>query len=475
MGIIDKLNPYSEGIVPNTLKYLFNFTEENSSKFSKYRIHLSLYQVYLDNVHDLLNPEGKPLVIREDKNDVYIEDLIEVHVKTINQAVNIINAGLNFRKLGGQGMNDTSSRSHTLLNIDIYQNMVNNDHIQSVSSRLTLVDLAGSERVRKTKASGSRLKEAQSINSSLSALGNVILGLTKGEYVTFRQSKLTRILQNSLKGDSKIVLLATVGSTFEDTNETLSTLLFANRCKQVLTNPEDKISIRTTYEDPTASHERITELQHHYKKREEELMSHIMSLERKISHTSYSQVNNANTYSEQQSPYTPERSVRQTFDIEEIVQAHPQAETKKLKASIKKQQNYIDFLKHLLLETLDEISEGFTNITGYSEMPKMFENKIISALHDYQTRLDRDEILEEEPEEYVKSSDPESEFITKSNNDIIQRLANLEKVHTIQFKCKTDYRFVKDMVEDFSLRANSNNEEFYPLEQINIMKHYQER
>jgi hypothetical protein len=131
--------------------------------------------------------------------------------------------------MGAHGMKDTSSRSHTLLNIDIYQNIVNDGHIQSVSSSLTFVDLAGYERVRKTKTSGSRLKEAQTINSSLSALGNVILGLSKGDFITFRQSKLTRILQNSLKGDSKIVLLATVASTSEDTSETLSTLQFANR------------------------------------------------------------------------------------------------------------------------------------------------------------------------------------------------------------------------------------------------------
>jgi len=67
MGTIDKLNPYSEGIVPNTLKYLFNYWENNSSQFWKFRIHLSLYQVYMDNVQDLFNPENKSLVIREDK------------------------------------------------------------------------------------------------------------------------------------------------------------------------------------------------------------------------------------------------------------------------------------------------------------------------------------------------------------------------------------------------------------------------
>ena len=229
MGIMDQINEESEGIVPNTLKYIFEQIESNGSKYNKYRIHLSLYQIYMENVEDLLNPENKSLAIREDKNDVFIEDLIEVHVKTLKQAMNIVNTGLAYRKVASQGSNFMSSRSHILLNIDIYQNIVNKDHIQSMSSRLTLVDLAGSERVRKTRASGERLKEAQSINSSLSALGNVILGLTKGEYVSFRQSKLTRILQNQLKGDSKIVIMATISSLADDTNETLSTLQFTNR------------------------------------------------------------------------------------------------------------------------------------------------------------------------------------------------------------------------------------------------------
>lgn len=294
------------------------------------------------------------MVIREDKNDVYIEDLIEVHVKTLNQAMNIINAGLSFRKMGSQGSNDTSSRSHTLLNIDIYQNMVNDDHIQSVSSRLTLVDLAGSERIRKTKASGNRLKEAQSINSSLSALGNVILGLSKGDYITFRQSKLTRILQNSLKGDSKIVLLATVGSREEDTSETLSTLQFANRCKQVLTNPEDKISIETKGDTSAIIQERIAEMQNHYQRREEELMQHIETLERKLSQSSYSPENQFRTYSDQQSALSPAESYKQTFDIEEVVKAYPEVDFKKYKAVIKKQENYIKFLNNLLTDTLEE-------------------------------------------------------------------------------------------------------------------------
>lgn len=92
----------------------------------------------MESIQDLLNPEGKNLEVREEGKEVYIKDLVEVHVTTLKQAIDIVNAGLSFRKVGEHGGNKTSSRSHTLLNIDIYQNLVNNDHIQSVSSRLTL-------------------------------------------------------------------------------------------------------------------------------------------------------------------------------------------------------------------------------------------------------------------------------------------------------------------------------------------------
>jgi hypothetical protein len=105
-----------------------------------------------------------------------------------------------------------------------------------------------------------------SINKSLSALGNVILGLSKGQFINFRESKLTRILQNSLKGDSKIVLMATVSSLYEDCNETLSTLQFANRCKQVITMPHDNTSFEPKNDNADLIREKMHEMQNHYQK-----------------------------------------------------------------------------------------------------------------------------------------------------------------------------------------------------------------
>lgn len=468
MGVIDKVNAYSEGIVPNTIKYLFDYMDDNTSKFWKFRIHLSLYQVYMDNVHDLLNPENKSLTIREDKNDVYIEDLTEVHVKTLNQALNILNAGLSFRKMGAQGYNVTSSRSHTLINIDIYQNIVNEDHIQSVSSRLTLVDLAGTERVRKTKASGTRLKEAQSINSSLSALGNVILGLSKGDYITFRQSKLTRILQNSLKGDSKIVLLATVGSREEDTNETLSTLQFANRWKQVQTNAEDKVSIETKFEHSIIN-DKINEIEIHYQKREEEYLQHIETLERRLTQTSHSP--NIITY-DQQSTYSEEKSLKQEFDIEEVVKAHPEIEEQRLRFIIKKQEKYIEHQGKLLFEVCDQLNYINSITMGTPNETLDFASKILTNLNNFKSKLDKEDF---DTYRFNPNENENSEFLTKVHENLLEKFERLSKVHHSQVQYNANTRMVQSIIEDFVVLANKLKEHDYALSQIEIMKDYQER
>lgn len=438
MGIKNSITAYSDGIIPMTLRYLFDYIEKNNSKSYKCRIHLSLYQIYLDNVEDLLNPDNKSLVIREDKNDIFIEDLIEVHVKSINQAVNIINTGLAYRKVAAQDSNFISSRSHILLNIDIYQNIVNDDHIQSVSSRLTLVDLAGSERIRKTRAKGERLKEAQSINSSLSALGNVILGLTKGEYVSFRQSKLTRILQNQLKGDSKIVIMTNISSLKDDTNETLSTLQFANRCKQILTQPSSKISIEPKQEVADLVYkEMISDLQSHYQKREEELMNHISSLERQISksHHSLSNLNEAEGESveEVKIETKPIGNDMQTFEIEEIVDM-PQSENNNIiyLRKIQKQEDYIQYLNNLLMQVLDETSYLFAQSMTSSETPKFFRDNILRSLFQYQNLLKYGKVsfiftpdnpIDESPEKTPLRT-PRSEskdFVNETHTNLIKK------------------------------------------------------
>jgi hypothetical protein len=130
-------------------------------------------------------------------------------------------------------MNDTSSRSHTVLHVDIEQHRRQPDgSTQVIQGRLVLADLAGSERVRRTTSSGIRLEEAKHINCSLSALGNVINGLAtqQEKHIPYRTSKLTRVLTNNLSLSSKIAVLCTVGPSALNYSETITTLQFARRC-----------------------------------------------------------------------------------------------------------------------------------------------------------------------------------------------------------------------------------------------------
>jgi hypothetical protein len=146
---------------------------------------------------------------------------------------------------------------------------------KTIHSKLTLIDLAGSERVRKTSSTGVRLDEAKSINTSLSALGNVISAITNGniKHIPFRESKLTRLLQTSLSGDSKVVLIATVGPAFVNGGESLSTLQFASRCKEIVLIPQ----YNESFEEPQDSPISVTLVE--AMKREEALKARIEELE----------------------------------------------------------------------------------------------------------------------------------------------------------------------------------------------------
>lgn len=153
----------------------------------------------------------------------------------------LINLGLENRAIAPTMMNSTSSRSHTVLTINIEQRVQGDSHnyTKTLRSKLLMVDLAGSERVRRTVSKGTRLSEAKSINTSLSALGNVIAALAESNsaHIPYRDSKLTRLLQDSLGGTAATALIATIGPAAINYGETLSTLLFAQRCMAVKVTP----------------------------------------------------------------------------------------------------------------------------------------------------------------------------------------------------------------------------------------------
>lgn len=211
----------------------------NSPDHIEFRMKISLVEIYMEKVRDLLDISKTDLKIREDKNrGIYIQDVTESYVSEEDEVYNLMKIGNSNRAISATQMNEGSSRSHSLFMMTISQNNLND--LSAKKGKLFLVDLAGSEKVGKTGASGQTLDEAKNINKSLSSLGNVINALTDGKssHIPYRDSKLTRILQESLGGNSRTTLIITCSPSSYNEAETISTLRFGVRAKSIKNKPK---------------------------------------------------------------------------------------------------------------------------------------------------------------------------------------------------------------------------------------------
>jgi len=207
-------------------------------------VRCSYLEIYNEEIHDLLIEQKKgvkKLDLKEDPNSgVFVKDLTCIIVKSIPEIERAMNFGTNNRKTASTNMNADSSRSHSLFTIYIETGEQVNDEKRIKAGKLNLVDLAGSERTSKTGAQGQTLKEGIKINLSLTALGNVISSLVDGksQHIPYRDSKLTRLLQDSLGGNTKTVMIAAVSPADYNYEETLSTLRYASRAKAIKNKPK---------------------------------------------------------------------------------------------------------------------------------------------------------------------------------------------------------------------------------------------
>ena len=236
-------NP-NRGIIQRTIQDIFNYIETTSNENTKFIIRSSFLQIYNENISDLLKPDKKNLQIREDKKKgIYVDLLSEWAVRTPLDLYALLKRGGNLRATSATYMNDVSSRSHAVFVITVEQmttELNEGNKTQIKVGKLNLVDLAGSERIRITGTTGQQLEESKKINKSLSCLGNVINALTdkKGKnYIPYRDSKLTRLLQDSLGGNCKTTMIATISPSQDAFSESLSTLYFAQRAKKIKNRP----------------------------------------------------------------------------------------------------------------------------------------------------------------------------------------------------------------------------------------------
>ena len=237
-------NP-NRGIIQRTIQDIFNYIEMTSNENTKFIIRASFLQIYNESISDLLKPDKKNLQIREDKKKgIYVDLLSEWAVRTPVDLYALLKKGGNLRATSSTYMNDVSSRSHAVFVITVEQmttELNQGNKTQIKVGKLNLVDLAGSERIRITGTTGQQLEESKKINKSLSCLGNVINALTdkknKNNYIPYRDSKLTRLLQDSLGGNCKTTMIAMISPSQDAFSESLSTLYFAQRAKKIKNRP----------------------------------------------------------------------------------------------------------------------------------------------------------------------------------------------------------------------------------------------
>ncbi|CAN9515907.1 unnamed protein product [Ophioblennius macclurei] len=233
-------DPERRGVIPNSFEHIF--THISRSQNQQYLVRASYLEIYQEEIRDLLSKDQHHRLELRERPDtgVYVKDLSSFVTKSVREIENVMNVGNQNRSVGATNMNEHSSRSHAIFVITVECSELGVDgenHIRV--GKLNLVDLAGSERQTKTGAQGERLKEATKINLSLSALGNVISALVDGRssHIPYRDSKLTRLLQDSLGGNARTVMVANIGPASYNVEETLTTLRYSNRAKNIKNKP----------------------------------------------------------------------------------------------------------------------------------------------------------------------------------------------------------------------------------------------
>ncbi len=236
----------NKGIVPMICEELLNGKHLVKTDKKDYFLTISMLEIYNEKIHDLLIPVKKRtkggLKVRENpKIGVYVEKLHKYNVQSYSEIEEIIEKGNQNKTQASTMMNKTSSRAHTIITLELIQKKKTLTKTTQKQSVIHLVDLAGSEKVKKTQATNDRLREACSINTSLTVLGRVINQLyekTKGKkiVVSYRDSVLTRMLQNALGGNSKTTMVCAISPARDNYDETLSTLRYADQAKRIKLN-----------------------------------------------------------------------------------------------------------------------------------------------------------------------------------------------------------------------------------------------
>uniref|UniRef100_A0A8C3ARD4 Kinesin-like protein n=1 Tax=Cyclopterus lumpus TaxID=8103 RepID=A0A8C3ARD4_CYCLU len=410
--------PELRGIIPNSFAHVFGHIAKAEGD-TRFLVRVSYLEIYNEEVRDLLGKDQLQRLEVKERPDVgvYIKDLSGYVVNNADDMDRIMTMGHKNRSVGSTNMNEHSSRSHAIFTITIEcseKGVDGNQHVRM--GKLHLVDLAGSERQGKTGATGQRLKEATKINLSLSTLGNVISALVDGKstHVPYRNSKLTRLLQDSLGGNSKTMMCANIGPADYNYDETISTLRYANRAKNI----KNKARIN---EDPKDA------LLRQFQKEIEELKKKLVEGRKKVS---------PDKMVEMQAKIEEERKALEAkLDMEEEERNKARAELEKReKDLLKAQQEH-----HLLLDKLSALEKkvivgGVDLLAKAEEQEKLLQE----SNNELEERRRRAEQLRRELEEKEQERLDIEEKYTSLQEEAQGKTKKLKKVWTMLMAAKSE-------------------------------------
>lgn len=410
-------------------------------------VRASYLQIYNEVISDLLKPDRNNLGIREDKKKgVYVDGLSEWVVRNPREIYTLIKKGANYRATAYTRMNDISSRSHAVFIIVVEQLRVIGEETEDGKfqdspkelriGKLNLVDLAGSERLKVTGATGQRLEECKKINQSLSCLGNVISVLIdkkrrSNAHIPYRDSKLTRLLEDSLGGNCKTTMMAMISPAFEAFNESLSTLKFANRAKRIKNKPK----INQDLDQRAMIHKYESELKRLRKELEQRNRylvdkSKVIQLEEEKRRAEEDRVAALTALEEQSREFLKEREEKKKLEsmIDEMESRMMVAGQRFDKANIKEEyeKRFTDLEKER-----QQLEEDRAQVDQYKQL-LLKQRDIMIALT---TRLnERDETiiqLQEELDAYDRIH-YETEEMLELKNMRVQQLEDILKIHDIK-------------------------------------------
>lgn len=414
-----------KGIIPRAFDYIFEKVRQSQQgdKSSKYSVSIAFIQIYLETIQDLFEPSNQVKIREDPDTGVYLENALWIKVNSTAQCAAAFKKGEKNRVTECTRMNAHSSRSHALLIAKIEKNFSDaesNEHVMT-KSMLYLVDLAGSERVAKTKAKEMRLEEAKKINYSLLVLGNCIQSLTdsKSTHVSYRDSKLTRILQESLGGNAKTSLIVTVSPSTYNAEETISSLNFGLRAMKVQNKPminktedyqaqcfklqEDYDKLMDSYSKLKIDYDNVVEENNKLKNSEVYLDLQRQSLKMKLGeegggksgggrNKTIKESDHQNEIEELKSKFSEEIKKMEKF-YEDVIKNKDDEHDKMLKEiddTLVKKENEIDMLKASNAELqykFDTISDSVNDITKENDDLKKSMNDMLIEREGYQAKL----------------------------------------------------------------------------------------